>query len=101
MSFLKKIFTEPPYLEKDLKEIKNKFTKVCTNAHQAGKFYKRADMNKWSEEAYERGDDFFYTEPVDSNKPFAGIKLSAPKYVYELKKGLTPEEFERLFGREE
>lgn len=101
MSFLKKIFLEPPYPEKDLLDIKGKFIKVCTNAHQAGKTYRKADLNKWSEEAYERGEEFFYTEPIDPSKPFGGLKLSEPNYIYELKKGLTEEEFERLFGRDE
>ena len=100
MSFLKDLFCEPPRSE-ELKEIKEKFNKVCTNAHQAGKVYKNnKDMNKWSEEAYERGEEFFYTEPINPDKPLAGLKLSQPKYVYKLKKDLTPEEFNKLFGGE-
>lgn len=99
MSFLKNLFCEPPRSE-ELKEIKEKFNKVCTNAHQAGKVYKNKDMSKWSEEAYERGEEFFYTEPINSDKPLAGLKLSQPKYVYKLKKDLTPEEFKKLFGGE-
>lgn len=99
MSFLRDLFCEPPYSE-DFKDIKEKFNKVCTNAHQAGKVYKNKDMSKWSEEAYERGEEFFYTEPIDPKKPLAGLKLSEPKYVYKLKKDLTPEEFKKLFGGE-
>lgn len=91
---------------KDLLGIKKKFVKVCTNGKlcrdKDGKrvFYKRADLDKFSQDAFDHGETVFYTELVDPKKPFGAQKLCKPKYEYKLLEPLTEEEYERLFGED-
>ena len=40
--------------------------------------YKRADLNTWSKETRERGEDFFYARPVDPEKPYGELELCGP-----------------------
>ena len=40
--------------------------------------YKRADLNRWSEETRERGEDYFYARPVDPAKPYGELELCEP-----------------------
>ena len=35
--------------------------------------YKRADLTKWSKEAFERGEEGFYTRPVNPNDPYGEL----------------------------
>lgn len=62
------------------------------------RIYRREDFSKFAKEAFERGEKFFYTEPVDPENPNGPHRLCEPKYVYTLKKSLSEEEFERYFG---
>lgn len=43
--------------------------------------YRRADLSKWAKEAFERGDSFFFTKPVDDSDPYT-IMLCDPEYEY-------------------
>ena len=85
-------------VNKDPKEdLKKKFVKVCTNGHVSNATYKNKDYIKWAKEALEKNEPYFYTELVDSKKPFGPKKLSSPKYEWRLMESLTEEEFRRLF----
>lgn len=87
-----------------LEELKKKFRKVCTNRLHSTKpdgsmqWYRHPDLYKFSKEAYEKGEVFFYTEPEDPERPNGNQKLCEPKYEYVLDEGLTEEEFVSLFG---
>lgn len=83
-------------------DIECKFKKVCINEHDANpKLYKRKDYIIWAKEAAERGDKYFYTEPVDPKYYMGRQKLSNPKYRYELSGTLTEAEFRTLFPKYE
>lgn len=91
--------------------IKNLFRKTCVNELPAcdyisvnGKqkilgprIYRREDFTRFAKEAYEKDEEYFYTEPVNPNNPNGPHKLSEPKYIYELKHSLTEEEFNKYF----
>ena len=91
----------------DKQDLMTAFCKVCVNrysaidhAHGGGPMlYRRHDLYQWSKEAYERGEECFYCEPADPNDRFGygKLRLCEPKYTYQLRRDLTPEEFELLF----
>ena len=86
-------------------DAKDFFQKKCTNQMLAttvrdGKLvpmlYRRGDLTQWAKEAYERGEPYFYCEPVNPDKPNGELQLCEPKYIYVLKQGLSEEEFLEL-----
>ena len=83
---------------KELKPLLPYFSKYCTNRYEAtlpnGKMqsYLREDLHQWSKEAYERGDRYFYVEPVSPNLPNGKLRLSKPKYIYSFSVTLTDDE---------
>ena len=87
-----------------LNDLKKKFKKVCLNAYSTKdskgrcQIYKRKDFCEWSMEAYERGEDYFYADPVNPVNPYGKHKLCEPRYAYELMGMLSKEEYEELFG---
>lgn len=93
---------------KSIDDLKKCFAKVSTNgcpAEKDGKpmLYRRDDLSQWAKEAFERGEKYFYAEPVNPDKPYGALRLSEPKYVYEFKRrsGLTEEEYAEIFGNED
>lgn len=44
--------------------------------------YRRDDLSQWAEEAFERGDDYFYTKPVNTLNPYGRLELCEPTYYY-------------------
>lgn len=85
------------------------FKKVCVNRYPAVEYrvsdgkvtsrpalYRRSDLSDWAEEAFEKGETSFYAEPVDPANPYGKLRLCEPKYVYELKRSLTVEEYNAL-----
>ena len=93
----------------ELKDLERVFKKVCTNAYRAvdlydsnkSMLYRRDDLTRWAGEAFEKGEKWFYCEPVDKNEPCGALRLCEPKYVYQLKRDLTEEEFNELFGEKD
>ncbi len=84
--------------------IKNLFEKRLINAYKAidnnglPYLYKRNDLCTWAEEAYERGEKYFYCRPVDPDNPYGKLELCEPEYKWFLKDdGIPDEEFNRLF----
>ncbi len=66
------------------------------------RLYRRGDLSTWAKEAFDRGEDVFYVEPVDKNDPNGALRLSGPKYEYVMvNNSLTQEEYEELFGEYE
>ncbi len=61
-------------------------------------WYRHPDLDKFSEETYEKGQRFFYAKPDDKNNPDGKQVLCEPEYEYFLKRPLTKEEFDNLFG---
>lgn len=83
-------------------DLKKCFRKKCVNAYSAeddGKprLYRREDLTQWAKEACERGEKFFYAEPVNPNHPYGRLRLTEPSYVYRLNRALTKEEFNAVF----
>lgn len=90
---------------KSLEDLKKCFSKVYTNQYRAddnGKpmLYRRDDLSQWAKEAFERGEKFFYAEPVNEDFPYGKLHLVEPKVEYKLCRTLTEEEFKLLFGDE-
>lgn len=88
---------------KTLDDLRQCFSMTCMNAHQASNnekpmLYKRNDLYQWSKEAFENGKDYFFVEPVDPEKPNGELRLSEPRFEYKLKRNLTKEEFNSVFG---
>lgn len=86
----------------NMEDLKNAFRRVCTNAFLTNDngecvMYRREDLYKWSKEAFERGDTFFYAEAVNKNDPNGKLRLCEPKYEYKLR-SLSEEEFKKLFS---
>lgn len=44
--------------------------------------YRRSDLDKWAEEARNRGEDCFYAKPVDINNKYGALELCDPDYHY-------------------
>jgi len=83
-------------------DLKKCFRKECVNAYSAeddgkSRLYRREDLTQWAKEAFERGEKFFYAEPVNPNHPYGRLRLTEPNYVYRLNRALTKEEFESVF----
>lgn len=86
------------------------FKKVVTNEYLAttweknkdGNFektfqkYRRDDLWNWSKAAFERGEKYFYCEPVNLQNPCGKLRLCEPHYVYKLTRYLTEEEYTDL-----
>lgn len=92
-----------------LDDLKYLFDKSCTNAYPAEQYennkrvpmsYRRDDLSRWAEEAFNNGKAYFYAEPVNPKDPCGRLRLTEPKYVYKLCRNLTEEEFQTLFGSE-
>ena len=84
--------------------LRNAFRKVCTNranaidrAHNCPCLYRRGDLYHWAVEAFNRGEEYFYYEPVDPTEPTGKLRLCEPKYAYVLTRNLTIHEYEVLF----
>lgn len=60
--------------------------------------YRHPDLDKFSQEAYEKGQKYFYAKPADKNDIYGKQVLCEPEYEYVLKRPLTKEEFDNLFG---
>lgn len=67
-------------------------------AGYSGQWYRHPDLDKFSKEAYEKGQRFFYAKPANENDPYGKQVLCEPEYEYVLKRPLTKEEFDNLFG---
>lgn len=84
-------------------DLKKCFKKKCLNAYLAEKdgkpmLYRRNDLTQWAKEAYDRGEQWFYAEPVNAAEPYGRLQLTEPKYVYVCSRRLTEEEFKAVFG---
>lgn len=89
-------------------ELKLLFTKVCVNAYNATEtskdgtpepmLYRREDLTRWAREAFERGQSFFYAEPVNPKDPCGQLRLCEARYKYKLSRNLTESEYMLLFG---
>jgi peptidyl-tRNA hydrolase len=44
--------------------------------------YRRADLWNWAKEAFERGENFFYTKLVNPAEPYGKLELCDPTYFY-------------------
>ena len=60
--------------------------------------YRHPDLDEFSKEAYGKGQEFFYAKPANKNDPYGKQVLCEPEYEYVLKRPLTKEEFDNLFG---
>ena len=93
----------------ELNDLKPLFDKRCTNLTPAYEYrktstgeitkvprlYKRADLSQWAEEAFNKGEDFFYCGENENGI----LERQEPKYVYKLNITLTEEEFEKIFSK--
>ena len=87
-------------------DLKKCFRKDCVNVYSAEengqpRLYRRTDLTMWAAEAFARGEECFYAEPVDPKKPYGELKLAKPKYMYTCSRALSEEEFEAVFGEKD
>lgn len=87
-------------------DLKKCFRKDCVNVYSAEengqpRLYRRNDLTMWAAEAFARGEECFYAEPVDPKEPYGELKLAKPRYVYACSRALTEEEFEAVFGEKD
>lgn len=89
-------------------ELEKLFDKCYTNLYHAvdpqdktkPMLYRREDLTNWAMKAFERGEKYFYCEPVNPDEPYGALRLCEPRYVYKMRRSLTPEEFENIFRKE-
>lgn len=77
------------------------FYKRCVNKFPAcdgskPMLYRRGDLYQWAKEYFDKGEQYFYAEPIDCNKPYGPLQLCEPRYSYEFKYLLTEDEFNFL-----
>lgn len=84
-------------------ELKKLFSKRCVTVHRAkdpktGKamLYRRKDLSKMAQDAYDRGKVYFHCKPVDPSDPYGELVECEPEYDYILLRPLTAKEFESL-----
>lgn len=85
----------------DLKRLlRRRTTNECIVTDDKGKrqWYRHPDLDEFSKQAYEKGQEYFYVKPADKNAPYGKQVLCEPEYEYVLKRPLTKEEFDNLFG---
>lgn len=85
----------------DLKRLlRRRTTNECIVTDDKGKrqWYRHSDLDEFSKQAYEKGQGYFYVKPADKNDPYGKQVLCEPEYEYVLKRPLTKEEFDNLFG---
>lgn len=80
--------------------LKCRITNKCIVTDDKGKrqWYRHPDLDEFSKQAYEKGQEYFYVKPADKNDPYGKQVLCEPEYEYFLKRPLTKEEFDNLFG---
>ena len=96
------------------KQLKDYFVKVCVNRMQSyeieyigreavkvSKKYKRKDLTELAEESFNKGEDYFYVEPVNPDDKYGPVKLSKPLYEYRCNYIFTEEEFAEITGEKE
>ncbi len=91
-----------------MNNITDLFVKICVNAYLSTDIndktnptpmnYRRGDLYQWAKEAFEKGQPYFYCEPVNPDKPYGKLQLCEPKYEYKLKRNLTEEEYQILLN---
>lgn len=74
----------------------NKHPTIDSNGNR--QWYMHPDLDEFSKQAYEKGQRFFYAKSADKNNPYGKQVLCEPEYDYVLKRPLTKEEFNNLFG---
>lgn len=85
----------------DLKRLlRCRTTNECIVTDDKGKrqWYRHPDLDEFSKQAYEKGQEYFYVKSADKNDPYGKQILCEPEYEYFLKRPLTKEEFDNLFG---
>lgn len=85
----------------DLKRLlRRRTTNECIVTDDKGKrqWYRHPDLDEFSKQAYEKGQEYFYVKSADKNDPYGKQVLCEPEYEYVLKRPLTKEEFDNLFG---
>ena len=77
------------------RRIKNLYPAL--EADGSPQLYKRADLNKFAEEARQKGDYFFYAKPVDPANPYGELMLcDGPEYKYQCRMDIDSNLFEVL-----
>lgn len=95
-----------------MEKLEDLFIKCCINSYRTWEIneytkkmgpllYRRPDLYEWAKEFYEKGEDFFYAEPVNPDDRYGKLKLTEPKYVYKLKRPLTEDEYKEIIKRHE
>lgn len=68
------------------------------NGKKSPQMYKRGDLDTWAREARIRGEDCFYTRPVDPNNPYGELELCEPRYHYETHMTIDNKLYEEWLG---
>lgn len=65
---------------------------------QRPKMYRRDDLSRWSEEAFQRGDSYFYVKPVDLKFPNGKLELCQPTYKFICHMDIDKDIYEQWFN---
>ena len=60
--------------------------------------YKRNDFYTWANEARTRGEDYFYTRPIEPNNPYGPHELCEPIYSYKTNLNIDKGLYEEWMG---
>lgn len=91
-------------LVENIDDLKRLFKYRITNEYSAIKsngerqWYRHPDLDKFSKQAYAEGKRFFYAKPVNENNPNGELILCEPEYEYVLKRPLTVDEVNNIWG---
>lgn len=60
--------------------------------------YRRNDLDKWAEEARNKGEDYFYAKPIDPNNKYGPFELCEPDYYYNTEFIIDKDLYEQWMG---
>ncbi len=73
-------------------------TKVVLNAYNAVQFkngkpepmeYRREDLTRWANDAFQNDEFYFFADPIDPNQPCGVLKRCEPRTAYRIDAGKT------------
>lgn len=74
------------------------FPEATDDSKRRPQLYRRPDLNKWSKEARDRGEEFFYAKPVNPDEPYGELELCEESYHYEANLLIDNDIYEQWFN---
>lgn len=60
--------------------------------------YQRLDLSNWAKDAFDRGEDYFYTRPENPDNPYGKLMLCEPTYYYNVNLDIDKDLYEKWIG---